>query len=158
VPLGWQGGVLRRAPVVAGRLEGMHRFGGIAWSDTAAYSEELDYHPSVWLNLRGREPEGTVEPGAYEHVRERVVEILRAWRDDSGRPVAEAVWRREEAYTGPFTDGAPALLLEFARVGGYSPSCLRSDGPGAAVRRLAPHEHAGGKGRGMNGSHRPDGL
>ncbi|HJQ85779.1 MAG TPA: hypothetical protein VKA21_16950, partial [Candidatus Binatia bacterium] len=37
-------------------------------------------------------------------------------------------------------------------------SCLRSDGAGPDVRRLAREEHGGGKGRGMSGAHRPDGL
>ena len=68
------------------------------------------------------------------------------------------VWRREELYRGPFVSSAPDLLLELARVDGYTPSCLRSGGPGPAIRRLAPHEHGGGKGSGMNGSHRRHGL
>jgi len=49
-------------------------------------------------------------------------------------------------------------VLELALVDGYSRSCLPSAGPGPALRRLAPAEHGGGKGRGMNGAHRPDGL
>src|SRR5207253_4662794 len=64
----------------------------------------------------------------------------------------------EELYRGPFVASAPDLLVELARIDGYSPSCLRSGGSGPAVRRLAPHEHGGGKGRGMNGSHRRHGL
>src|SRR5207253_2530856 len=71
---------------------------------------------------------------------------------------AGRVWRREELYRGPFVSSAPDLLLELARVDGYTPSCLRSGGPGPAIRRLAPHEHGGGKGSGMNGSHRRHGL
>jgi len=158
VPAGLQGRLLRRASRVAGRLEGMHRFGGIDWRRTVAYSEELDYHPSVWINLRGREPEGIVAPAGYEATRARIAAALAAWRDEAGRPVARHVWRREELYAGPFVAKAPDLALELALVGGYSPSCLRSAGAGPALRRLAPEEYGGGKGRGMNGAHRPDGL
>ena len=158
LPPGWQGRVLRRAPLAAGRLEGLHRFGAIDWSRTVAYSEELDYHPSVWLNVRGREPEGTVAAACYLDERERVVAALVDWRDGGGRPVVARVWRREEVYAGPFVERAPDLLLELAPVDGYSPCCLRSDGPGAALRRLDPDEHGGGKGRGMNGAHRREGL
>ncbi len=158
VPVAWQGRVLRRAPAAAGRLEGLCRFGGIDWSNTVAYSEELDYHPSVWLNLRGREPEGTVDPAAYGAVRARIIDALEAWYDDTGRRVVERVWRREEVYHGPFVEQAPDLLLEFSLVDGYSPSCLRSAGAGPALRRLAPTEHDGGKGRGMNGAHRRHGV
>jgi len=158
VPVRLQGPLLRRAPATAGRLEGMHRFAGIDWPRTRAYSEELDYHPSVWLNLRGRDPEGTVEPAAYEETRERVAAALASWRHGDGRPVIARIWRREEVYDGPFVARAPDLLLELTTIDGYTTSCLRSDGPGPALRRLTPAEHGGGKGRGMNGTHRPDGL
>lgn len=158
VPAAWQGRVLRRTPAAAGRLEGVHRFGTIDWAHTVAYSEELDYHPSVWLNLRGREPEGTIEAARYSDERDRTIAALVDWRDDAGRPVVARVWRREEVYTGPFVERAPDLLLELASVDGYSPCCLRSVGAGASLRRLAPDEHGGGKGRGMNGAHRRDGV
>ena len=158
VPPRLQGVLVRRAPAAAGRLEGIYRLAGIDWSRTVAYSEELDYHPSVWLNLRGREPEGVVAPGAYAATRERVAAALAAWRDEAGRPVVERVWRREELYAGPFVERAPDLVLELAPVDGYSPSCLPSVGAGPALRRLVPAEHGGGKGRGMNGAHRQLGL
>jgi len=158
VPTRLQAPLLRRMPGAAGRLEGLHRFRGIDWSRTIAYSEELDYHPSVWLNARGREPDGVVDASDYERQRARVADVLTTWRHVDGTPVVERVWRREELYAGPFASRAPDLLLELATVGGYSPSCLRSEGPGAAIRTLAPREHGGGKGRGMNGAHRRDGL
>lgn len=156
VPARLQGALLRRLPTAAGRLEGLHRFGGIDWSGTVAFSEELDYHPSVWLNVRGREPEGIVTD--YAATRERVVAALESWRDDDGRPVVARVWRREQLYAGASVDRAPDLVLELALVDGYSAACLRSDGPGPALRRLTPAEHGGGKGRGMNGSHRAEGI
>src|SRR5439155_13396982 len=108
--------------------------------------------------LRDREPEGIVPPETYEAARARVVAALTDWHDEGGRPVVERVWRREELYHGPFVEHAPDLLLELAPVDGYSPSCLRSAGPGPALRRLSVAEHGGGKGRGMNGAHRRDGL
>lgn len=158
VPARLQGAVLRRAPVTAGRLEGMARFGGIDWRGTSAFSEELDYHPSVWLNRAHREPEGIVDDARYEETRARVVAALTDWCDDAGRPVLDRVWRREELYDGPFTANVPDLLLEPALVDGYGPSCLRSDGPGPALRRLVPSEYGAGKGSGMNGGHRRDGM
>jgi predicted AlkP superfamily phosphohydrolase/phosphomutase len=158
VPGRLQGALLRRLPAAAGRVEGLYRFGGVDWGRTVAYSEELDYHPSVWLNLRGREPEGTVAPAEYDAVRERVASALHDWRDEDGVSIVARVWRREELYTGAFVDRAPDLILELAHEAGYSASCLRSAGPGPALRRLRPAEYAGGKGRGMNGAHRRDGV
>jgi predicted AlkP superfamily phosphohydrolase/phosphomutase len=158
VPPRLQGPILRRVPAAAGRVESMHRFGGVDWGGTTAYSDELDYHPSVWLNVRGREPEGIVPPGEYERTIERVAAALRDWRDEDGRPLVRRVWRRDECYAGPYVERAPDLLLELALRDGYSTSCLRSGGPGPALRRLEAGEHGGGKGKGMNGTHRRDGL
>lgn len=158
VPLRAQAAVLRRAPGMAGRLEGQARLGNIDWSGTEAFSEELDYHPGVWLNLAGRDPEGIVAAARVDEVRARIARALADWRHDDGTPVVARVWRREEVYHGPYADGAPDLLLELADVAGYSPSCLRSDGPGPSIRRLAPAEFGAGKGSGMNGAHRRDGL
>jgi len=158
VPASLQGAVLRRLPVAAGRVESMARFGGVAWNRTRAFSDELDYHPSVWLNVRGREPEGTVAPDDYERVRDDVLGALTSWRYDDGGPVVARAWRREEVLSGPYVERAPDVLLEFALVDGYSPSCLRSGGAGSAIRTLDRREHGAGKGAGMNGAHRPDGL
>jgi predicted AlkP superfamily phosphohydrolase/phosphomutase len=158
VPLGLQGRLLRALPGVSGALEASVRFAGIDWRATQAYSEELDYAPSVWLNVVGREPEGIVPPSAYHDVREGVVNALTTWRYDDGRPVVARVWRREEVLHGDATERAPDLLLELALLDGYSPSCVRSGTPGPAVRRLEPHEHGAGKGAGMNGAHRRDGV
>ncbi len=158
VPHRLQGRLLRAAPGVAGRLEGGARFGGIDWTSTTAFSEELDYHPSVWLNVRGREPEGQVRPADYDATRDAVAAMLAAWQDDHGRPVVDRVWRREELYHGPATEQAPDLLLELTVVDGYTPSCLRSGGPGPSVRRLARREWGAGKGAGLNGAHRRDGM
>src|SRR5437764_776092 len=137
VPHQLLGGLVRRLPAAASRLESLHRLGGIDWRRTVAFSEELDYHPSVWLNLRGREPEGTVEPTDYDRARDDIARGLLAWRDEAGRAVVRRVWRREELYRGPFVSAAPDLLLELARVDGYTPSCLRSGGPGDGPARVA---------------------
>jgi predicted AlkP superfamily phosphohydrolase/phosphomutase len=158
VPHRLQGPALRNLPGFAGRLEGQYRFGGIDWSETVAFSEELDYHPSVWLNVRGREPDGVVDPGRYDDVRAQVVAALESWEHRDGQPVVDRVWRRDELYHGPAVDGAPDLLLELALRKGYSPSCLRSGGPGPSVRSLTADEFEGGKGAGMNGAHRRDGM
>ena len=158
VPVGLQGRLLRRLPGAAGRLEGLARLGAVDWAGTAAYSEELDYHPSVWLNLAGREPEGRVPAARYAEVREAAAACLAAWRHQDGRPVVRRVWRREEVYHGPATERAPDLLLELAELDGHLPSCLRSDGPGPAVRRLPRAAWGAGRGGGMSGSHRREGV
>jgi predicted AlkP superfamily phosphohydrolase/phosphomutase len=158
VPLEWQGKLLRRFSRVSGALESSVRFAGIDWRTTAAYSEELDYAPSVWIHRTGREPGGVVPDAEYEAVRTRVVDALMSWAYADGRPVVERVHRREEVLHGEATERAPDLFVEFALVDGYSPSSIRSGTPGPAVRRLDASEHGAGRGAGMNGAHRRDGL
>jgi len=153
--------VRRRGRGLARRLEAWSRFGAINLVRTGAFSEELNYAPSIWLNVRGRDPLGTVAPGRdYEALIERLRADLLAWRHPaSGARIVAAVHRRDEIYTGGCVDGAPDLVLEPALENGYSYVWLPSTGDErASVRPLAPAEYVAGKGGGMNGSHRADGL
>jgi predicted AlkP superfamily phosphohydrolase/phosphomutase len=90
--------------------------GRIDWSRTRAYCPSAP-GSGVWINLRGREPEGIVEPGAeYERVVAELRERLLAFRDPrSGERVVDAVHRREEIYHGPHVAGGPDLLVETSR-------------------------------------------
>jgi len=153
--------VRRRGRGLARRLEAWSRFGAINLVRTGAFSEELNYAPSIWLNVRGRDPLGTVAPGRdYEALLERLRGDLLVWRHPvSGARIVAAVHRRDEIYTGGCVDGAPDLVLEPALENGYSYVWLPSTGDErASVRPLAPAEYVAGKGGGMNGSHRADGL
>lgn len=149
----------RAAGPWAGRAEARRRFAGIDWSGTLAFSEELSYHPSVRLNLKGQHPQGQVAPEQADALLEEIRQGLLALRDPwSGQPVLEAVHRREEIYQGEAVAEAPELILELALDEGYSYNCLSSQGPGALWRRLEPSERLGAKGAGMNGTHRRDGF
>lgn len=145
---------------LAGALESRVRFGGIDWRRTAAFSEELNYFPSIWLNVAGRDPLGRVPAGEYERVRGELKERLLAWRDPyGGEPVVCRAWCREEIYHGPHVEMAPDLVLQLNTPGGYSYVCLPSGGAGGdPVAKLDGAALGGGKLRGMSGSHRPDGL
>jgi predicted AlkP superfamily phosphohydrolase/phosphomutase len=86
----------------------------IDWGRTLAYCPSAP-GSGLWVNVRGREPEGIVEPGAeYEAVVEELRRRLLAFRDPAGRAVVTAVHRREEAYHGPYRAHAPDLLVETA--------------------------------------------
>lgn len=51
----------------------------------------------VWVNLAGREPEGVVPPGAYEHIREEILRALWAIRDpEDGTPPVRLAARSED--------------------------------------------------------------
>ncbi len=65
----------------------------------------------IYVNLRGREPKGSVAPGDYERVRDDLVASLTGLRDpDSGARVIDRVLRREEIFHGPGAGAAPDLV------------------------------------------------
>lgn len=84
----------------------------VDWSRSRAYS--FGRHlGSIYLNVRGREPQGIVEPGAeYEAVRDEIERLAYEFRDPrTGRKLIGQVLRREEIYSGPYLEHAPDLIL-----------------------------------------------
>lgn len=84
----------------------------VDWSQSKAYS--FGRHlGSVYVNLRGREPQGIVEPGSeYEAVRDEIEQLAHEFRDPrTGRKLIGQVLRREEVYAGPRLEQAPDLIL-----------------------------------------------
>lgn len=145
-----------------GWLESRARFGDLDMSRSRAFSQELNYFPSVSYNLRGREPSGVVAPSERDALRREIEGALFALRDPwNGQQVVEAVHAREELYEGAFVERAPDLVITLALREGYSYN-LAPSGTGPAgtgpFRRLAPEEYLGRKGRSMPGAHRPRGI
>jgi predicted AlkP superfamily phosphohydrolase/phosphomutase len=84
----------------------------VDWSQSKAYS--FGRHlGSVYINVKGREPQGIVEPGAeYEAVRDEIENLAYDFRDPrTGRKLIGEVLRREDIYSGPFVERAPDLIL-----------------------------------------------
>ena len=150
-PERWRGFLFRRFEGLASRAESQSRFSRIDWDETTAWSEELNYFPSVRVNLKGRERNGQIEVQDYEEFVRELCVNLESW------DVVHKAWPRDELYDGPHLGRAPDVVIELALEDGYSHSCLRARG-GAPFRRLEPYEFPGGKERGMNGNHRPTGV
>jgi predicted AlkP superfamily phosphohydrolase/phosphomutase len=84
---------------------------GVDWPRTTAWGEG-GYYARIFMNVKGREPEGVVEPGDYERVRDDLAERLAAIPDDQGRPMGTKVFKPEEVY--PRVNGvAPDLIVHF---------------------------------------------
>lgn len=83
----------------------------VDWSRTRAYANWTGGESLIHVNLRGREPQGTVAPGEeYESVRDAIISRLLELRDPwDGERVIERVYKREEIYHGPFLEEAPDL-------------------------------------------------
>jgi predicted AlkP superfamily phosphohydrolase/phosphomutase len=81
----------------------------VDWSRTRAYQAVSG--GGINVNLRGREPDGTVAPGAFDDVRNELRDALLAYRDEeTGEPIVGQVRFREDLPSGPFSDLAPDLI------------------------------------------------
>ncbi|MCD6291349.1 MAG: alkaline phosphatase family protein, partial [Anaerolineae bacterium] len=116
------------------------------WGRTVAYSG-LPTEEGIWINVRGREPFGQVEPGAtYERLRDEIIEAALALRDPlTGQPIVRTAQRREEVHDGPFVERAPDIVLTLHE--GYKVT------PGRATRGLVDDVEKMGR-----GIHRREGI
>jgi predicted AlkP superfamily phosphohydrolase/phosphomutase len=84
---------------------------GIDWSRTQVWAEG-GYYSRVFLNVEGREPEGTIPAADYERFRDELIARISAIPDDQGRPIPTRVFRPEDVY--PEIRGiAPDLIVHF---------------------------------------------
>jgi len=90
-------------------LAGRKMLARIDWERTRAYSTP-DY--GIRLNLKGREATGTVSPGIEESLlKEELRDALKRLVFSNGRPVFEAVLMKEEAFSGPWVEKAPDIIV-----------------------------------------------
>jgi predicted AlkP superfamily phosphohydrolase/phosphomutase len=82
----------------------------IDWRHTKAYS--FGYYGQIFINLRGREPDGIVEPGAeYDQLRQEIIASLNQLVDpEDDLPIVDKIYTKEELYHGPYLHDAPDLL------------------------------------------------
>jgi len=82
----------------------------IDWSRTRAVASGF-LCSQIYINLRGREPEGIVDADQYEPLRDRLIAELGSVVDPrSGAPHYASICRREDLYQGPLVDRLPDLL------------------------------------------------
>jgi predicted AlkP superfamily phosphohydrolase/phosphomutase len=85
----------------------------VEWPATSAYA--LGAGGNIYLNVVGREPDGTVAPGLeYQQLRAEIAEALVHMVDpETQEPVVRKVWYREDLYHGPYLEQAPDLVIEW---------------------------------------------
>lgn len=82
----------------------------IDWPKTRAYSH--GNVGQIYLNLKGREPQGCVEPAHAEALRNEIIEELKKFANPyTHSPVFERIYRKEEIYWGEEIARAPEILL-----------------------------------------------
>ena len=122
----------------------IHR-AGVDWSRTKVWAETGDV-ARLYLNVKGREPEGTVEPADCERFREDLKTRLEAIADADGEPLEVQAFKPEVVYRA-VRGVAPDLLVQF---GGLAWRPLSDLGAGtlharpsdAVLGACAPHRTA----------------
>lgn len=83
----------------------------IDWSHTRAWGAG-GYYGRIFLNVRGREPEGTIAPAAYERERAELAERLRAMKGPDGQALGNRVCTPQQLYRR-VRGIAPDLIVYF---------------------------------------------
>ena len=96
----------------------------IDWSRTVAWGDG-GYYGRLFLNVKGREPQGIVDPSRYETVRDELIERLEAMPGPDGEPLGTKVYRPQDVY--PEVRGvAPDLLVYFGDLEWRSVGAVRA--------------------------------
>ena len=83
----------------------------IDWANTMAWGDG-GYYGRLFLNVRGREPDGVVDESRYESVRDELVQKLESMAGPDGTPLGTKVYKPQDVY--PEVRGvAPDLLVYF---------------------------------------------
>ena len=86
-------------------------FEGVDWKSTRAYALGLG---GLYLNLRGREPEGMVEPGIEARaLKAELMRKLTGLKDNDSIAIAN-MYDADAIYAGPYLDRAPDLIAGFS--------------------------------------------
>jgi predicted AlkP superfamily phosphohydrolase/phosphomutase len=83
----------------------------VDWKRTKAWSAG-GYYGRVFMNVRGREPEGIIPPQDYERERQALAERLRAMIGPDGNPLGNKVFTPQEVYR-TVRGVAPDLIVYF---------------------------------------------
>jgi predicted AlkP superfamily phosphohydrolase/phosphomutase len=83
------------------------------WEATRAFLPSSSGR-AIRVNLKGREPKGTVNPGTeYDDLVTEIIAGLYELRDpDTGERIVETAYRKEEAFRGDYLENAPDILVE----------------------------------------------
>jgi len=94
-------------------------FQDVDWSKTRAYALGFG---GIYINTRGREPEGIVPPDeTREELKREIAEKLKGWVDpETGAPIVRTVYLNQDIFKGPEAHLAPDLYIGFSN--GYGAS------------------------------------
>jgi predicted AlkP superfamily phosphohydrolase/phosphomutase len=83
----------------------------VDWDRTVAWGSG-GYYARLFLNVKGREPNGVVDPADYEVVRDELAERISAITDPDGNNIGSVAYKPEEIYR-EVNNIAPDLIVYF---------------------------------------------
>jgi predicted AlkP superfamily phosphohydrolase/phosphomutase len=94
-----------------GQTESGDWFEDVDWSRTRAYTMGLN---GLYLNIKGREKQGVVDPAEVDALKDELREKLNGLVDSaSGTIGVTGVFVTDEFYRGPYSENAPDLLVGY---------------------------------------------
>jgi predicted AlkP superfamily phosphohydrolase/phosphomutase len=152
LPKSWYYTINHRLPGLKAWVQSYLAESDIDWSKTRAFCRGKE--GDLFINLKGRDPHGIVEPGAeYESLRTAIIERLEALIDPStGQKAVERVHRAEDLYHGPMLAWAPDLIIAW-RDTAYMPTETDRDKDAIFVTRWREYMNWP-----TSGGHRLDGV
>ena len=97
----------------------------VDWKRTKAWGEG-GYYSRIFLNVRGREPEGIISPVDYERERAALAERLRAMPGPDGRLLENRVFTPQQLYRS-VRGIAPDLIVYFGNLAWRSVGTVGGD-------------------------------
>ena len=94
----------------------------VDWSKTKAWGSG-GYYARLFLNVKGREPEGIVDPADYEKVRDELAARIAAIADLEGNNIGSVAYKPQEIYR-QVNNIAPDLVVYFGNLGWRSVGSL----------------------------------
>jgi predicted AlkP superfamily phosphohydrolase/phosphomutase len=88
-----------------------HDLKAIDWQKTKAYAVGLN---SLYLNLQGREKQGTVTAEEKESLLTQLQQDLLNWASPESRSVVLNAWKNADVFSGAFAVNGPDMLIGYA--------------------------------------------
>jgi predicted AlkP superfamily phosphohydrolase/phosphomutase len=122
--------------------------GQVDWSKTKAYSPpHTSVYGTIYINLEGRQGQGSVPQRSYEETREQIIQELKGMSATTPNLQVQ-VFRREELYREKYLLQAPDLIYVINNWRCISRSSFVE---GAFFQKQLPRED-------YSGTHRPEGI
>jgi predicted AlkP superfamily phosphohydrolase/phosphomutase len=147
-------------PWARAHMETLVATSNIDWKNTQAYCFETSVtSPNIWINLKDKRPEGTVNAEDYMEVRGKVKSWLLSIKDPkTGGQAIPNIYEKETIYPGSAVDNAPDLILSWWEGEGFTPwpSVINGRVVGSPIVEYVSHPLSSGKEWG--GTHTMEGI